>query len=483
MALQFHPLPAEIFDEKARPYIKRLNFELRDLFGLEGTIRQPITTRSSDLTIARRSELQVAVSRITPSIASVVSGVSTVVGTPALTLGTANTIGSTATALSVNSAIAIFGTQAPIGLSLSAAVGTSTYAARADHVHAGFDATVPAALGSTAATGTVDFGARRDHVHLYPPILRSTANASTLTLTDDATDQTLTGSLGVLNIVPGTGIDIDFPNSAAASLIIKPNTTTAAALLLLIQGRPTAGTRTLVVPDWFGAAASDVFSGQVFRCWDARFVSFVTGQITSCTFVGHDVSSMTLSPSASSGADNKAYGFRASNLTIGNANGSWAEVATAYFPGADRVLTSFKSDVLATVIIEPPTGCNKKQDGATDVDQVGLLIRQRAAEGTAPTNRIGIDIAAQNTGTNRYSIRTATDQCLFGGKVEVDGDLDHDGTNVGFYGVAPAARSAAYTPTNVTTDRAYDANATTLNEIADVLGTLIADLQSVGLVG
>lgn len=38
--------------------------------------------------------------------------------------------------------------------------------------------------------------------------------------------------------------------------------------------------------------------------------------------------------------------------------------------------------------------------------------------------------------------------------------------------------ASAYTPTNVTTDRSYDANATTVDELADVLGTLIADLQS-----
>jgi hypothetical protein len=40
-----------------------------------------------------------------------------------------------------------------------------------------------------------------------------------------------------------------------------------------------------------------------------------------------------------------------------------------------------------------------------------------------------------------------------------------------------------YTPTNVTPDRAYDANSTSLDEIADVLGTLIADLQAAGIIG
>ena len=290
MALQFHPLPAEIFDEKARPYIKRLNFELRDLFGLEGTIRQPITTRSSDLTIARRSELQVAVSRITPSIASVVSGVSTVVGTPALTLGTANTIGSTATALSVNSAIAIFGTQAPIGLSLSAAVGTSTYAARADHVHAGFDATVPAALGSTAATGTVDFGARRDHVHLYPPILRSTANASLLTLTDDATNQTWTAA-GVAGriIVVSPDDSMALPSRIALGSTIEPTPDSACLFTTRTSIAGVfmrAGLEGGITADDASAHTSELFFGGILR---ATCANTAGATYTSVTVRGLDI--------------------------------------------------------------------------------------------------------------------------------------------------------------------------------------------------
>ncbi len=39
-----------------------------------------------------------------------------------------------------------------------------------------------------------------------------------------------------------------------------------------------------------------------------------------------------------------------------------------------------------------------------------------------------------------------------------------------------------YTPSNVSTDRSYDADATSVAELADVLGTLIADLQATGLV-
>ncbi len=43
------------------------------------------------------------------------------------------------------------------------------------------------------------------------------------------------------------------------------------------------------------------------------------------------------------------------------------------------------------------------------------------------------------------------------------------------------ATKQTYAITNVTTDRAYDANATTLDEVADTLGTLIADLRAAGL--
>ena len=67
--------------------------------------------------------------------------------------------------------------------------------------------------------------------------------------------------------------------------------------------------------------------------------------------------------------------------------------------------------------------------------------------------------------------------------MRIDGVFEHTGTTFGLYGTTPTAQSAAYTPTNVTPDRAYDANATSIAELADVLGTLIADLQLTGIIG
>ncbi len=53
----------------------------------------------------------------------------------------------------------------------------------------------------------------------------------------------------------------------------------------------------------------------------------------------------------------------------------------------------------------------------------------------------------------------------------------------GFWGATPTTRPSTYTASNVTADRTFDANVTTIDELADVLGTLITDLKTVGLIG
>ena len=66
-----------------------------------------------------------------------------------------------------------------------------------------------------------------------------------------------------------------------------------------------------------------------------------------------------------------------------------------------------------------------------------------------------------------------------------DGDIRVDGTGrliLRSGGVDwTLVQSAAYTPTNVTPDRSFDATTALPGEIANVLGTLIADLQAIGI--
>ena len=87
------------------------------------------------------------------------------------------------------------------------------------------------------------------------------------------------------------------------------------------------------------------------------------------------------------------------------------------------------------------------------------------ADNTAYANRFGI-----NLDSSAFDTLIDTDT-LTADRFVTYGDRDLDFTT------APA-----YTITNVITDRAFDANSTTLNEVADVLGTLIADLTTNGIV-
>ena len=89
----------------------------------------------------------------------------------------------------------------------------------------------------------------------------------------------------------------------------------------------------------------------------------------------------------------------------------------------------------------------------------------------------GVGVAPAYTATPSVTTLTTT------GAANIGGDLNHDGSNIGFNGVAPVARDTGWAVSNVTTDRVYDANATSLDEIADVLGTLITYLISRGDLG
>lgn len=60
--------------------------------------------------------------------------------------------------------------------------------------------------------------------------------------------------------------------------------------------------------------------------------------------------------------------------------------------------------------------------------------------------------------------------------------LVSDAAGVADWVTGVSGTGQVYTPSNVTIDRSYDANATTLDEIADVLGTLIGDLQTSGII-
>ena len=521
MAVRFHPLPAEVFPSEARPHILRLNRELGDLFGLEGVIRNPLSTRRSDETIARRNEVQVHVDRITPSVASVVSGVSTVVGLPALTLTTTNVTGTTTTALSVNSSIALFDATTPAAIgagagavgsaafsprrdhqhqvntgapafvfSTSGAVGTSTNLVRSDAQLAIFDATVPAALASAAYTVSAAFAARRDHVHLFPTTLRSSANASTLLLTDDATNQTLTGSLGNIIVNPSASAHILLSNSTAltnrvavgsvfttaSKFQVRYSSTTnnTSALEFLADVNASSINVNAITGQMQTGTGSGVGTGSTLRAFFPNIqirgvnktVGLVVGTLVNLSFSSDDATSVLTNyygtalntPTRGTSATiTNFYGHRVESMP------SWVGSTNQYDFYSVDAKSFFGGNIEQNDSIKWVGGTGK--DAEIYYDGTSLILDP--------------DVV----GAGRVLIGATGDDDMRLNSIEIDGALNHDGTTVGFYGVAPATRSAAYILANVTTDRSYDANATTLDEIADALGTLIADLQLTGIIG
>lgn len=162
-------------------------------------------------------------------------------------------------------------------------------------------------------------------------------------------------------------------------------------------------------------------------------------------------------------------------LSLDSGAGTIETDATAFT--ADAALT-----ITATSAILSLDGTGIETSATTITADAGLAIA------TTTTGALSLDsgtTGAVNLGTGA-SAKTITIGNTTGatGVVYDAGSGGHAFTgNIGFYGTTPVAQSAAYSVSNAATDRTYDANSTTLNELADVLATLIADLQATGLIG
>jgi hypothetical protein len=72
---------------------------------------------------------------------------------------------------------------------------------------------------------------------------------------------------------------------------------------------------------------------------------------------------------------------------------------------------------------------------------VGLTVRRDAT-----STNTGEVFRVQTATTDRFTVSQGG-KAFIQGECEIDGNLNHDGSNVGFYGVAPTARPSAYTQT------------------------------------
>ena len=94
---------------------------------------------------------------------------------------------------------------------------------------------------------------------------------------------------------------------------------------------------------------------------------------------------------------------------------------------------------------------------------------------TAPTSSTSLTVRGHGTGTGiSLLVENSGGTARF--TVRDDGAYSFAGGTVG------AAQTGYTTFTNLTTDRTCDANATTVEELADILGTLIVDLKTKGII-
>jgi len=105
---------------------------------------------------------------------------------------------------------------------------------------------------------------------------------------------------------------------------------------------------------------------------------------------------------------------------------------------------------------------------------------------TRGTNNYGIFLEATGTTYKAIAIRDANAGIgsSAAGRIDIMAtEFLVNSTNLGFYNATPVAKSTGWAASNVSSDKVFDANSTSIDELADVLGTLINDLKSVGLLG
>jgi hypothetical protein len=92
---------------------------------------------------------------------------------------------------------------------------------------------------------------------------------------------------------------------------------------------------------------------------------------------------------------------------------------------------------------------------------------------TSPTARLEVKGAGATSSTTGLLVKDSSSVARF--TIRDDGGYAFSGGTVGL-------AQTGYSTSNVTSDRSFDANSTTLDEVADVLGTLIADLITKGII-
>jgi hypothetical protein len=290
------------------------------------------------------------------------------------------------------------------------------------------------------------------------PISISSAGASTFGDTLTATTVrgstlTFTGAATFSSTLAVTGTSTLASVIASGSLNVGVGTTSRN---ITLNGAST-GDQALVF-QWAGVSRAQIrhFTSAAFgmRIYDATGVFIAdclsfNGTTGAATLLATTVSSLT-----SSGAISGTTGTFSGNTTVGD--GSTARSVRINNPGAGT----------ETFIEFQQAGSAIWRWNITAADTVQMT--------NVATSQAAFSMQASNN--TFWGVATATTN-LLGSTINIGAS----GGTLGFFGVTAAARASAYTTSNVTTDRSFDADTVAVAELADIVGTLIADLKTYGL--
>lgn len=266
------------------------------------------------------------------------------------------------------------------------------------------------------------------------------------------------GNIAVITGIQSLAITVDSSSAATADI------TTARAFSAVLMNRPSGTTvATVATAVGYDTASLTVGGGLTATNMYGFVMRNPTTGNTITNLFGLDIESLTrggtlnagIRIAAPSGATSN-YALQLSDTGGGAPGGITFGTDTQLYRSATTTL-SLSAGFLPTVTATYNLGSGSIRWGTVFAGTVNLSNASAISMAEGSNMVLGT-----TTGTK---IGTATTQKL------------------GFWNATPVVRPAAYTPTNVTPDRAFDADSTTMDEMADVLGTLINDLQSIGLIG
>jgi hypothetical protein len=310
-----------------------------------------------------------------------------------------------------------------------------------------------------------------------------------------------------INIVSGGAVNLHYDGTASAAtssagMVAAGASTTSAYYLADSIGGTTLGSfqhngtilRTygnehgtayhIVLEDAVGSAKT-VAS---FDPDDAVVLQFDGTDVFSTTAAGGDFStSLSLVDIISTGASNSAFlGLR--GATNGGVRLYWDE-ANSRFTAA---ITNASGGTTIESIMQRDLNGELRLYHDNDPVIVTTTLGAQVDSSTASNARIVLrdstdaEVCMMHANAAAFRMKSFTHGNLVnmvgenaGGTEKLGVSFDPD-SGVAFNGSAAVA-APTYTVTNDLTDRTYDANSTTLAELADVVGTIIADLQANGL--